>query len=239
MNQILYGKNAFFEYYKTGKKIYFVTLLESMNEKDKELIVSMLEKHKIKYRFEKKALLDRMSEDHQGIIAEVQDFEYIDLDGFLRSSKEKRNILMLDHIEDPRNFGAIIRSAEAAGVDAIIIAKDRGVRVNETVAKTSAGATAFVPIIQVSNLSRTCEKLKELGIWIVGTAGDAQQNYTEVDYTFPTCFIVGSEGKGISQNLLKQCDFIVSIPLLGSINSLNVSVAAAILVYEGVRQRGK
>lgn len=237
MTQFLHGKNSLFEYLKTGKKIYRVLLSETLLPKDKSHIERSLNYYEVPYEFMKKKDLDKISDKNQGVILEIDEFEYDDLETFITAHPDAKTIIVFDHIEDPRNFGAIVRSAECAGVDAIVIPKDRGVKVNETVYKTSAGAVSFVPIIQVTNVARTCERLKQAKFWLVGADGKADYNYTEVDYTYPTCFIVGSEGKGISKTVLKQCDFIVSIPMYGKVTSLNVSVATALLVYESVRQR--
>lgn len=237
MTQFLHGKNSLFEYLKTGKKIYRVMLSETLLPKDKSHIERSLQHFDVPYEFLKKKDLDKISDKNQGVILEIDEFECEELEDFLARKKDAKTIILFDHIEDPRNFGAIVRSAECAGVDAIIFPKDRGVKVNETVYKTSAGAVSFVPLIQVTNIARTCERLKEENFWLVGADGNASYNYTDVDYTYPTCFIVGSEGKGISKTVLKKCDFVVSIPMFGKVTSLNVSVAAALLVYESLRQR--
>lgn len=239
MTQFLHGKNSLFEYLKTGKKIYKVMLSDTLLAKDKSHIERSLTHFNVPYSFMSKRELDKISDKNQGVILEIDEYEYEALDDFLARKPDAKSIIMFDHLEDPRNFGAIVRSAECAGVDAIIIPKDRGVKVNETVYKTSAGAVSFVPIIQVTNVGRTCDRLKESNFWLVGADGTADHDYTEVDYTYPTCFIVGSEGKGISKNVLKKCDFIVSIPMFGKVTSLNASVAVALLVYEAVRQRGE
>lgn len=146
-------------------------------------------------------------------------------------------IVILDHIEDPHNFGAIIRTAEAAGVDFVIIPKNRCVKVNATVEKTSAGAIENIKIVMVTNLNNTIKKLKEQGVWIVGTAMDGKDDYTDVDYDLPVALIVGNEGSGMSSLVKKNCDFLVSIPMKGKVNSLNASVATGILIYEVLRKR--
>jgi 23S rRNA (guanosine2251-2'-O)-methyltransferase len=143
---------------------------------------------------------------------------------------------MLDHLEDTHNFGAIIRTCEAAGVDGIIIPKDRSVSVNSTVMKTSSGAAVDVKICMVTNLNSTIKYLKEKGYWIVTSEMDGQ-DYSSVDYKDNMCLIIGNEGKGVSDLVRKNSDFIVSIPMNGKINSLNASVAAGVLIYEVVRQR--
>ena len=145
---------------------------------------------------------------------------------------------MIDHLEDPHNFGAIIRTAEAAGVDAIIIPKKRSVEINSTVMKVSAGALNNVKIVEVSSLAQTIEKLKKYGFWFYGTDMDGT-NYTKVSYDKKSCLVIGAEGNGISKLVSEKCDYIISIPMTGKINSLNASVAAGITIYEVVRQRNE
>ena len=146
-------------------------------------------------------------------------------------------IIILDHVEDPHNFGAIIRTSEAAGVDYIIIPKDRSVKVNSTVMKTSVGALDNVKIVEVTNLNNTIKKLKKKNVWIVGTDMENSVAYDSIDYKVPIALVIGSEGFGMSNLVKKNCDFIARIPMYGKINSLNASVAAGIMIYEVVRQR--
>ena len=167
-----------------------------------------------------------MVRNNQGIIVDINDYDYKTLDVI-----DDDFVIMLDHLEDPHNFGAIIRTAESMGVKNIIIPKDRSVVVNETVMKTSAGTLNFVNIIQVSNLVNAINYLKDNGFFIYGAEADGI-NYRDVDYADKRCLVVGSEGKGISNIVRKNCDEIVSLPMKGHINSLNASVAAAILIYE-------
>ena len=170
------------------------------------------------------------------MILEVDDFEYSSLNSLL--NKESLLVVMLDHIQDPHNFGAIIRTCEAAGVDAIIIPKDRSVSVNGTVIRTSVGASKHVPIIRVVNLVNTIKELKKEGFWFFGTDMNGT-NYSKLDYKGKTCLIIGNEGDGMSKLVKENCDFIASIPMIGKINSLNASVAAGIIVYEAVRCRNE
>lgn len=228
---LVYGKNSCEEILKQGKDIKRVYL--ERNFKDK-VITSLIEKLKIKPVFLTKYELDEMTlGNHQGVAVDVLEFKYADIDEII---KENGFIVMLDHLEDTHNFGAIIRTCEAAGVDGIIIPKDRSVSVNSTVMKTSSGAAVNVKICMVTNLVQTINYLKEKGYWIYVSSMDGT-SYTNEDYKTSTCIIIGNEGKGVSELVRKSADFIVSIPMIGKINSLNASVAAGIFIYEVVRQR--
>ena len=164
----------------------------------------------------------------------VPDFEYSNLDDFI--NKENALVVLLDHIEDPHNLGAIIRTCEAAGVDGIIIPKNRSVDVNGTVIRTSVGASKYVPIVQITNVSSTMRELKREGFWIFGTDMEGT-NYADLDYKGKTCLVIGNEGNGMSRIVREQCDFIATIPMRGQINSLNASVAAGIVIYEAVKAK--
>lgn len=228
---LVYGKNSCEEILKQEKNIKRVYL--ERNFKDR-VITDLIEKLKIKPIFLTKYELDDLCEgNHQGIVIEALEYEYADIDEIIN---ENGFIVMLDHLEDTHNFGAIIRTCEAAGVDGIIIPKDRSVSVNSTVMKTSSGAAANVKICMVTNLVQTINYLKEKGYWIYASSMDGT-NYTNEDYKTSTCIIIGNEGKGVSELVKKSADFIVSIPMIGKINSLNASVAAGIFIYEVVRQR--
>ena len=169
---------------------------------------------------------------HQGIVGEIKRYEYSSYDDILRESKKKKNplIIVLDEINDPHNLGAIMRSADVFGASGIIVKKHNQVSLNSTVAKTSAGAINFVKVAQVNNLVNTLKELKKEGFWVVAADGSASQLYTDIDYDFPCVLIIGNEGKGISRLVLENSDYIVKIPMEGSINSLNASVAAAVLM---------
>ena len=228
---LVYGKNSCEEILKQEKNITRVYL--ERNFKDR-VITDLIEKLKIKPIFLTKYELDDLCEgNHQGIVIEALEYEYADIDEIIN---ENGFIVMLDHLEDTHNFGAIIRTCEAAGVDGIIIPKDRSVSVNSTVMKTSSGAAVNVKICMVTNLVQTINYLKEKGYWIYASSMDGT-NYTNEDYKTSTCIIIGNEGKGVSELVKKSADFIVSIPMIGKINSLNASVAAGIFIYEVVRQR--
>lgn len=228
---LVYGKNSCEEILKQEKNIKRVYL--ERNFKDR-VITDLIEKLKIKPIFLTKYELDDLCEgNHQGIVIEALEYEYADIDEIIN---ENGFIVMLDHLEDTHNFGAIIRTCEAAGVDGIIIPKDRSVSVNSTVMKTSSGAAVNVKICMVTNLVQTINYLKEKRYWIYASSMDGT-NYTNEDYKTSTCIIIGNEGKGVSELVKKSADFIVSIPMIGKINSLNASVAAGIFIYEVVRQR--
>lgn len=228
---LVYGKNSCEEILKQEKNIKRVYL--ERNFKDR-VITDLIEKLKIKPIFLTKYELDDLCEgNHQGIVIEASEYEYADIDEIIN---ENGFIVMLDHLEDTHNFGAIIRTCEAAGVDGIIIPKDRSVSVNSTVMKTSSGAAVNVKICMVTNLVQTINYLKEKGYWIYASSMDGT-NYTNEDYKTSTCIIIGNEGKGVSELVKKSADFILSIPMIGKINSLNASVAAGIFIYEVVRQR--
>lgn len=215
------GKNVFNELnYKTVRKV-----LISDNFKDKE-ILNKIRDNKLKYIVTDQRVMDKMLPHNQGIIVEIDDYAY----GTLDDITDDTLVLMLDHLEDPHNFGAIIRTCEAKGIKSIIIPKDRGVTVNETVMKTSSGALNHVNIIMVTNLVAAINKLKDKGFFVYAADMDGT-NYRDVDYADKVLLIIGNEGKGISKIISDNSDEIISIPMKGVVNSLNASVAAAILIY--------
>lgn len=215
------GKNVFNELnYKTVRKV-----LISDNFKDKE-ILNKIRDNKLKYIVTDQRVMDKMLPHNQGIIIEIDDYAY----GTLDDITDDTLVLMLDHLEDPHNFGAIIRTCEAKGIKSIIIPKDRGVTVNETVMKTSSGALNHVNIIMVTNLVAAINKLKDKGFFVYAADMDGT-NYRDVDYADKVLLIIGNEGKGISKIISDNSDEIISIPMKGVVNSLNASVAAAILIY--------
>lgn len=221
----IYGKNAIKEKLinepKSISKIYI-----SNTFKD-DFIFDLIKKNKIKYIKTSNNDLNKIANSNQGIIAYVNDYEYKDLSVALDSPV----VIMLDHIEDPHNLGAIIRTCESAGIKNIIIPKDRAAGINETVVKTSVGAISYVNIIMVNNLVNTINILKDNGFFIYGTAMN-QKDYKRVSYADKVCLIIGNEGKGMSNLIKKNCDEIISLPQNGKINSLNASVAAGIFIYD-------
>ena len=179
--------------------------------------------------------------NHQGVIALVAAASYFDADKLLEEiyARENALVVILDGVEDPRNLGAILRSIECAGADGVFIPERRAAGLTETVAKSSAGATEYVKVAKVGNLSRLIERLKEHNIWVVGASGEAETGYTEWDWTQKTALVLGGEGKGLHRLVAEKCDALVKIPMLGRIESLNVSVAAGVILFEAVRQKNK
>jgi 23S rRNA (guanosine2251-2'-O)-methyltransferase len=186
--------------------------------------------------FVPKQKLDRLDRSHQGVVALLTPKEFSTLDSVLSSAKVPF-LVLLDGIEDPQNLGAIIRTAEGAGADGIILPERRSVGLSEAVSLVSAGALEYLKVARVKNLARTMDDLKDRGVWLVGAEAAGKEYWYEFDYKLPVGLVLGSEGKGLRPLIRKKCDKILSIPLLGNITSLNVSVAAAIFLYEVVRQR--
>lgn len=214
----IYGKNVAKDIHSKVEKAYV-----SKNFKDKELLNNI----NAPIVYVDKEKLDQMVDGlHQGIVLKVADYEYTNIEELTTDV-----IVILDHLEDPHNLGAIIRTCEAAGITDIIIPKDRSVGVNNTVMKTSAGCLDRVKICQVTNVVQTVEYLKKRGYWIIGTDMDGT-DYKQIDYTGKIVIIIGNEGKGISRLVKESCDFIARIPMYGTVNSLNASVAAGIILFE-------
>lgn len=226
----VYGKNVVKELLQKPKSIKKAYIYENFNDIK---ILNEIKKLNIPIKYLDKKSLDNMEDgNHQGIILEIDDYNYSPLDKLLK----KDIIVILDHLEDPHNFGAIIRTCEAAGITSIIIPKDRSVKVNSTVMKTSAGTTENVDIAIVTNLVNTIKTLKDNGFWIIGTDMNGT-NYKEIDYKGKIAIIIGNEGKGLSRLVETNCDFIAKIPMFGKVNSLNASVASALIIYEAVMNR--
>ncbi len=228
----VFGKNVALEILKKGEKIQKAYIYKDFSDK---YIISALQKMKIRINYCEKFELDKLANgNHQGIILSVPDYEYTDISKMV--DKQDALIVILDHLEDPHNLGAIIRTCESAGVDGIIIPKDRSVSVNSTVMKVSAGALENMDIACVTNLNNTIKYLKDNGFWIVGT-DMVGIPYDEIDYHGKIAIVIGNEGSGMSKLVAASCDFIASIPMRGKINSLNASVATGIIVYEAVKSR--
>ncbi len=229
---LVYGKNVFYETLKFNPNIIRKIIIQE-GLKDEKIILTA-RKSGISLNYRSKNYMDKLANGvHQGIIMDVVDYEYFSLNDVILNSSF---FVILDHIEDPHNFGAIIRTCEAAGVDAIIIPKDREVLINATVMKTSAASLVRMKIIRVSNLVQTIDILKKNEFWIVGT-DMLGEDYKKIDYNGKIALVIGNEGKGMSNLVRKNCDFIASIPMYGSINSLNASVSAGIMIYEVIRNR--
>lgn len=233
----IYGKNVLKEKLNSNERIDRVYLSDKFNDRD---IINKLKDKHIKYSFVPNSSLDRKVNGlHQGVVIEIDEVETYTLDDLVNNiDKEYPLIVVLDHLEDPHNFGAIIRTCEALGVDGIVIPNDRSVGINATVVKTSAGAISHIKIAKVSNIYATINKLKGLGYWIVSTDMEGV-NYNEIDYKVPICLVIGNEGKGVSKIVKDNADYIATIPMSGKVNSLNASVSAGIIISEIVLQRTK
>lgn len=231
------GRNQVLEAIKNGTTINKI-IIDQNYAKRKDDIINLAKQNKIRIEFLPKKNMDALSKTshHQGYIADAVDFKYCQLEDILANTKSQPFVVFLDGIEDPHNFGAIIRTCECAGVDGIVIPKLRACQVNETVVRTSAGATANMKIARVTNLKEAIDYFKKHGLWIY-VAETGGENLYKQNLTGPIGIVIGSEGNGVKQSLKNYCDGVLSLPLNGSVNSLNASVATAIVVYEIIRQR--
>ena len=234
------GRNPILEALRANREIEKIYIAEGVGGVTEILNMAskkQVEVHRVDRGFIEKNAVTKV---HQGVIAITISFDYHSMEDILKIGKAKDEpafILILDHIQDPQNFGAIIRTAEACGVHGIIIPRMRAVGVTPSVIKASAGAIEHVPIVKVANISNAIKKLKKEGLWIVGSSMEGDL-YTEHDFKGDIGVVVGSEGDGISRLVKENCDFLVRIPMKGYISSLNVSVATSVLLYEAIRQRG-
>ena len=244
--EVLYGKNAVIEALRAGRKVHHLLVSQDALKKEGELrkfIHDLNLSHEVIESKKMKQVVRQkydLSGQLQGMVALVDTYDYLELDELIKRCQRAEKpafIVMLDGLEDVHNLGAILRSAEAVGVDAIVIGKHGSVRLNATVARLSAGAIEYVPVVQVTNLSRAAVRLKKAGIWLVGTDASESEDYRAVDVRLPVCVVIGSEGRGISRLLREACDFRVHLPMIGNMTSLNASVAAALLMYEVYNQR--
>ena len=231
----VYGKNVALAVLKENTKVNNIYLSNHFKEEE---ILRLINKKNIPYKIIDSREMDKIESGlHQGIIMDIEDIKTYELEEIIPSiNKENALVVILDHLEDPHNFGAIVRSSEAFGVDAIIIPKDRSVPITSTVYKTSVGTIEKVKIIKVANINNAIEKLKKYNYWIIGTDMDGE-DYTSIDYKTNIALIIGNEGKGISPLVKKNCDYLAKIPMEGTVNSLNASVACGVFLSEIVRSR--
>ena len=230
MNEYIWGRNSINEAIKNNRIIEAYVLSDSP-------YIETLKKKNIPFKIRKRFELDKMShnENHQGIIGVIEGYELSSVDDMIK--KENGLIVMLDSLEDPHNLGAIMRSVDCVGADGIIYRKHHGVRMNSTVAKVASGAMEYVKVAEVTNLVKTLQDLKKKGYWVVGTDASAKDMYNKIDYRMNTVLVIGSEGKGISRLVLEECDYVVKLPMFGHVNSLNASVATAIMLYKIIENR--
>ncbi len=238
---IIEGRNAVSEAIKSGRPIDRIFVLDGCQDGPVNTIKREAKKRDIQVRFVKKERLDQLSETghHQGVLAYVAAYEYASLEDVFKAARDKGEdpfILLLDGIEDPHNLGAIIRTANQAGAHGVIIPKNRAATLTATVARTSAGAINYTPVVKVTNLTRCIEEMKKEGLWFVCADMKGEVMYRQ-NLTGPIGLVIGSEGEGVSRLVKEACDLTAAIPMKGDIDSLNASVAAGVLCYEIVRQR--
>ena len=229
------GRNAVIEAFRSGKTVDKLFVLASSQDGPIRTIIREAKKHDTIINYVEKERLDELSTTgkHQGVIAQVASYSYATVEDILARAEEKGEppfILLLDGIEDPHNLGAIIRTANLAGAHGVIIPKRRAVVLTATVAKTSAGAIEQIPLVQIGNVAQTIKQLQKQGFWVMGAHMEGDRTLYEADMTIPTVIVIGNEGKGISRVVKEACDFLVTIPMYGNLNSLNASVAAAVLM---------
>jgi 23S rRNA (guanosine2251-2'-O)-methyltransferase len=244
-SHILYGVNPVIEALRADRRPQQITIAEgSRDERLRELIeLALLNAVPVNYTARSNLDREAGNRHHQGVIARIAASQYADADDLLESigarvgTESEPLVLVLDGVEDPRNLGAIVRTAECAGASGVFIPERRAAGLNETVAKASAGAVEYLPVARVTNLSVLIRQLKERNVWVVGTAADAASDYADWDWTRPTALVLGAEGAGLHRLVRENCDALVSISVHGRIESLNVSVATGIILYEALRQR--
>lgn len=238
MAQYVYGKNVVMQMLKNQSEIQRLYLLAGSKHLD---IEKEAQKNGVTITYMQRNKMDTIAKStkHQGIIAQIKEYKMYSMDEILRAipSGKQPLLVMLDGLEDPHNLGAILRTCDCVGVDGVIIGKHRSVSLTPTVAKVSTGAIDTIKVAQVTNLTQTLKDLKQQGYWVVGADGYQATDYRKVDYNMPIVLVIGSEGFGISRLVQKECDYCVSIPMVGEVSSLNASIATAVLLYQIYSQR--
>ncbi|MBP3230863.1 MAG: 23S rRNA (guanosine(2251)-2'-O)-methyltransferase RlmB [Anaerovibrio sp.] len=235
------GRNAVMEALKGGRSVNKLMVANGSNEGSIKEIIAIAKEKDVNIIYLERSKIDSMARGirHQGVLAQVSPVDYVELEDILQVARERNEppfIVLLDELEDPHNLGAILRTADATGVHGVLIPKRRSCPLSATVAKTSAGAVEYVPVARIGNVVQTIRRLKDLGLWVAAADMDGT-NYYEADMTGPLLLVIGSEGHGVGRLVKEQCDFIVKLPMVGRINSLNASVAGSILMYEAMKQR--
>lgn len=238
---MLAGRNAIMEALKAGSRINRIMVANGSNEGSIRELIALAKDKGVQLQFVERSKIESIAKGvrHQGVLAQVSPVEYVELEDILQVARDKGEapfIILLDELEDPHNLGAILRTADAVGAHGVLIPKRRSCQLSATVAKTSAGAVEYVPVAKIGNIVQTIKALKEEGLWVAAADMDGK-TYTDTDMTGPLLLIIGSEGNGVGRLVKEQCDFVVSIPMVGKINSLNASVAGSVLMYEVLRQR--
>ena len=244
-SRLIYGVLPVLEALRAeNRRIEKIVIADGAKEKRLHEILQLAKQNGVIFQKVPRENLSRMVENganHQGVVAFVASSEYYSADKLLAEIFQKENSLsvILDGVEDPRNLGAILRTVECAGADGVFIPERRAVGLTETVAKSSAGATEYVKVAKISNVNRLIDELKEHNIWVVGASGEAEMDYTDWDWTQSSALVLGGEGKGLHRLTAEKCDVLLKIPMQGKIESLNVSVASGVVLFEALRQRKK
>ena len=241
-NEILSGKNPVLEALRSGREMNKVWIAGGVKKAGVAELLQLAKEAGIIVQFVPKNKIDQLTDGavHQGIAASVAAYRYAEIDELFELATKRNEdpfFLILDELEDPHNLGSILRTADATGVHGVIIPKRRAVGLTGVVAKTSTGAIEHIPVARVTNLAQTVEDLKKRGVWIAGTDAKGSADYRRMDAKLPLAIIIGSEGKGMSRLLKEKCDFLYNMPMVGHVTSLNASVAAAVLMYEVLRNR--
>jgi 23S rRNA (guanosine2251-2'-O)-methyltransferase len=238
---IVIGKNPVLEALRAGRDINKILIAEGALKGQTGQIMQLAKEAGVIVQIAPRKKLDQLYDgNHQGIVAQVAAYQYAEIEDLFKAANDKGEdpfFILLDEIEDPHNLGSIIRTADAVGAHGIIIPKRRAVGLTATVAKASTGAIEYVPVVRVTNMARTIDDLKEKGVWIIGTDASGKTDYRKMDVTLPIGIVIGSEGKGISRLVREKCDFLVRLPMVGKVTSLNASVAGSLLMFEVLRKR--
>jgi 23S rRNA (guanosine2251-2'-O)-methyltransferase len=239
--EYIVGKNPVIEALKSERDINKILIAEGSQRGQMQQITQLAKEANVIVQFVPKKKIDQISaENHQGVLAYVAAYQYAEIDDLFALAEKKNEppfFLLLDEIEDPHNLGSIMRTADSVGAHGIIIPKRRAVGLTATVAKASTGAIEYIPVVRVTNMARTIDELKERGIWIAGTDAKGKDDYRRLDGTLPLGLVIGSEGKGMGRLIRDKCDFLIHLPMVGKVTSLNASVAASLLMYEVYRKR--
>ncbi|MCP3742225.1 23S rRNA (guanosine(2251)-2'-O)-methyltransferase RlmB [Rossellomorea sp. BNER] len=239
--EFIAGKNPVMEALKSNREINKIWIAEGSQKGAMQQLMKLAKESNVLVQFVPKQKIEQMvSEHHQGVVAQIAAYEYAHIDDLFVKAEAKNEtpfFLLLDELEDPHNLGSIMRTADAVGAHGIIIPKRRAVGLTSTVAKSSTGAIEHIPVARVTNLARTIDELKERGVWVAGTDAKGSDDFRNLDGTLPICLVIGSEGKGIGRLIRDKCDFLIHLPMVGHVTSLNASVAASILMYEVFRKR--
>ncbi len=243
MSEIVYGRNPVLEWLRSSLPVEKLYLLTGITGPVPQQILKAAEEYKIPISHVDRNTLQRLcgSDHHQGVVAQIRLPAYVEVDEILQRADDKGEpplVAILDCVQDPHNLGAILRNADGSGVHGVVIPRDNAASLTAAAIKASAGAAAHVPIARVTNLARTMDELKQAGLWLVGAEGKANQRFDQFDFKGAIGIVLGAEGKGLRRLVREKCDFLVTIPMKGWVDSLNVSAAAALLFYEARRQRG-